>query len=247
MLVLMVSAVATAAKNSQQLSIECTTPKMFAGSVATLQGTMDLTEHPDYPGTPAKEVNGTVAIKIGTSANNIIFDEIRKIRGQYDLVTYPQGRTLEYVNAGTLPDAEVTMMMNLRDQDESMLTFQSKDYPMNCVARKVKSTQSNSAATGVKASACAQLAGTYSCNNRKKMNVAVQGQLFEIKGLVNGALSAVADGKDYTFQGATLNSICQNNALKIHMSHERGEFDFSLVKKGAVLSVLSMGQTITCK
>jgi len=98
-----------------------------------------------------------------------------------------------------------------------------------------------------KTAGCAQLAGTYSCNNGKKMNVAVQGQQFEIKGLVNGTLNAVTDGKDYTFQGATLNSVCQNNALKIHMSHERGEFDFSLVKNGAVLSVLSMGQTITCK
>lgn len=240
-------ALAAPAKSKSQLVVNCSAPKMFAGSSASVQGTLDLTEHPEYPGTPAKEVNGAVAIVIRESANNVILNETRKIRGQYDQVTAPQGRTMEYINAGTLPDGEVSIIMNLRDQDQSMLTFKGRDYPMNCVARKVNSTKSNLAATGVKASGCAQLAGTYSCNNGKKMNVAVQGQQFEIKGLVNGTLNAVTDGKDYTFQGATLNSVCQNNALKIHMSHERGEFDFSLVKNGAVLSVLSMGQTITCK
>lgn len=109
-----------------KVELDCKSPAGFAGNSANVTGTLILSKHPTYA-TPAKQVDGTLTVKIGGSTKDLVLNKKLKVLGQYDNVS-----GIEYAHVGSLPDGNVTIYINLTDKDTSYVEYKGQQYLMNC-------------------------------------------------------------------------------------------------------------------
>jgi predicted secreted protein len=109
------------------LNVKCAPPAGLAGNAATVSGTMNLQNNPNYPGTAAKIAKGMLDIFIGGSTRQPILQLKKEFIGQYDNV----GGS-EYMTVGDPLNPEIVVYVNFSEKDKSYVEYKGTMYNMNC-------------------------------------------------------------------------------------------------------------------
>lgn len=107
--------------------IKCEPAAGLVGNVASVTGTMNLSNHPLYPDTRAKLAKGELKLVIGGLTLQPVLQLNTEFAGQYDSVGGE-----EYITAGDPLNSEILVYMNLTRKNESYAEYKGTRYDMNC-------------------------------------------------------------------------------------------------------------------